>query len=1193
MQFVRLGLAGFKSFVDPAELEIAPGLTGVVGPNGCGKSNLVEALRWTMGESSARRMRGDAMDDVIFGGSASRPAREVAEVVLTIDNAGRTAPAALNDAPELEVARRIERGKGSVYRVNGREARGRDVQLLFADAGTGARSASIVGQGRIGALIAAKPSERRALLEEAANVRGLNARRREAEQRLRAAEDNLERLEDVLNALRAQLDGLRRQARQAARYRKLGARIREAEAALFRARRAALEAARDEAAGALRAAEAAVGAATGEAARESARRADLAARTPALRRADAEAAARSRALELARGELDGEQARVAAARSETETRLGQIAGDIGREEALAEEAREAVAALAAERAAIEAAREGEAARADGAAERLAEAGRRAEAAEGRIAALTERIAVAEARRAALERQARLAEARRADLSGRLDALEREEGALRAGAAAPGALEAAERAAEGAAARLEAVRAGAEAAEEERASRGAAAEAARGALAKAEAEAAGIATEAGSLRDMLARDAPAGAAPVLDRLAVAAGYETALGAALGDDLAAPLAGDGGKDGGEDGGNSGGAPGEGPDDGGDGFRRGWTGNGARAAAPALPEGAEPLDRAVSGPAELALRLASVGVARDAEAARALQPSLAPGQRLTTRAGGLWRWDGFVEAPGAPGAAALRLARRNRLSELAGLSEEAAGRRAAAAHTLAGARDARERAVERERSAREALRQARSGLEAARARLAEGRALMAERDGKLAAIAEARARLAAEREEALEQKSAAEAERAGLEDVPALRAAAAGERRDLAERREELDTARAAHDRLVREARDRRARLAAIGTDTAAWAERMDRARARARDLAARRDSEAAELEKLAARPAEIAARREKLVEALAAAEAARRRAADSLAAAEAALEKADAASRAADRAVAAAREERVRAESGLARADEALALLRERVAERLGGDPGDALDAPDTAGEGEPPDIDATEARLERLSRERERIGPVNLRAEAEATELEERIAGMENERDDLAGAIARLRRAIAALNREGRDRLEAAFEKVNGHFQRLFVQLFGGGRARLALVEADDPLEAGLEVVASPPGKTPRTLSLLSGGEQALAALALVFAAFLTNPAPACVLDEVDAPLDDSNVDRFCDLLDEIARDTGTRFLVVTHHRLTMARMDRLYGVTMAERGVSRLVSVDLAGAAALRESPRPRREAAPPAALSA
>ncbi len=1190
MQFVRLGLAGFKSFVDPAELEIAPGLTGVVGPNGCGKSNLVEALRWTMGESSARRMRGDAMDDVIFGGSASRPAREVAEVVLTIDNAGRTAPAALNDAPELEVARRIERGKGSVYRVNGREARGRDVQLLFADAGTGARSASIVGQGRIGALIAAKPSERRALLEEAANVRGLNARRREAEQRLRAAEDNLERLEDVLNALRAQLDGLRRQARQAARYRKLGARIREAEAALFRARRAALEAARDEAAGALRAAEAAVGAATGEAARESARRADLAARTPALRRADAEAAARARALELARGELDGEQARVAAARSETETRLGQIAGDIGREEALAEEAREAVAALAAERAAIEAAREGEAARADGAAERLAEAGRRAEAAEGRIAALTERIAVAEARRAALERQARLAEARRADLSGRLDALEREEGALRAGAAAPGALEAAERAAEGAAARLEAVRAGAEAAEEARASRGAAAEAARGALAKAEAEAAGIATEAGSLRDMLARDAPAGAAPVLDRLAVAAGYETALGAALGDDLAAPLAGDGV----EDGGNSGGAPGEGPDDGGDGgFRRGWTGNGARAAAPALPEGAEPLDRAVSGPAELAARLASVGVARDAEAARALQPRLAPGQRLTTRAGGVWRWDGFVEAPGAPGAAALRLARRNRLSELAGLSEEAAGRRAAAARALAGAREARDRAVERERTAREALRQARSELEAARARLAEGRALMAERDGKLAAIAEARARLTAEREEALEQKSAAEAERAGLEDVPALRAAAAGERRDLAERREELDTARAAHDRLVREARDRRARLAAIGTDTAAWAERMDRARARARDLAARRDSEAAELEKLAARPAEIAARREKLVEALAAAEAARRRAADSLAAAEAALEKADAASRAADRAVAAAREERVRAESGLARADEALALLRERAAERLGGDPGDALDAPDTAGEGEPPDIDATEARLERLSRERERIGPVNLRAEAEAGELEERIAGMENERDDLAGAIARLRRAIAALNREGRDRLEAAFEKVNGHFQRLFVQLFGGGRARLALVEADDPLEAGLEVVASPPGKTPRTLSLLSGGEQALAALALVFAAFLTNPAPACVLDEVDAPLDDSNVDRFCDLLDEIARDTGTRFLVVTHHRLTMARMDRLYGVTMAERGVSRLVSVDLAGAAALRESPRPRREAAPPAALSA
>ena len=227
---------------------------------------------------------------------------------------------------------------------------------------------------------------------------------------------------------------------------------------------------------------------------------------------------------------------------------------------------------------------------------------------------------------------------------------------------------------------------------------------------------------------------------------------------------------------------------------------------------------------------------------------------------------------------------------------------------------------------------------------------------------------------------------------------------------------------------------------------------------------------------------------------------------------------------------------------------------------------------------PADIGETAARLDRLIRERDGIGPVNLVAESEAAETEERLAGLQRERAELTEAIARLRRGIGALDREGRQRLTAAFERVNGHFSTLFARLFGGGRAHLALVDDDDPLVAGLEIMASPPGKRLQTLSLLSGGEQALTALALIFAVFLTNPAPVCVLDEVDAPLDDANVERFCSLLGEIADTTGTRFLVVTHHRITMARVDRLFGVTMAERGVSQLVSVNLASAVRLRQT---------------
>ena len=258
--------------------------------------------------------------------------------------------------------------------------------------------------------------------------------------------------------------------------------------------------------------------------------------------------------------------------------------------------------------------------------------------------------------------------------------------------------------------------------------------------------------------------------------------------------------------------------------------------------------------------------------------------------------------------------------------------------------------------------------------------------------------------------------------------------------------------------------------------------------------------------------------------------------------------------------------------------AMAVIVERANERISCHPSEALAAVEVEDNEKLPDRATIEARVERLKRERENMGAVNLRAEAEAAELDERITTMLAEREDLISAIARLRQGISNLNREGRARLLAAFEEVNTHFRELFTQLFGGGKAHLALTEADDPLEAGLEIMASPPGKKLQSMSLLSGGEQALTALSLLFGVFLTNPAPICVLDEVDAPLDDANVERFCQLIGDIAEKTGTRFLVVTHHRLTMSRVDRLFGVTMAERGVSQLVSVDLQASERLRET---------------
>ncbi|MBI4274002.1 MAG: AAA family ATPase, partial [Rhizobiales bacterium] len=326
-----------------------------------------------------------------------------------------------------------------------------------------------------------------------------------------------------------------------------------------------------------------------------------------------------------------------------------------------------------------------------------------------------------------------------------------------------------------------------------------------------------------------------------------------------------------------------------------------------------------------------------------------------------------------------------------------------------------------------------------------------------------------------------------------------------------------------------------------------------------------------------PQAFAGKRSALIGEIEAAEVARRKASDRLAAAETVLNEADRTTRATLDTLSAAREQAARGEERLVGAKRRLDDIRREIRDMLEVDPAELAKLAGIEAGSAVPDIETIEAELEKLRRDRERLGAVNLRAEEELREVEVQHETLTTERDDLVEAIKRLRQGILSLNREARERLLASFEVVNGHFKNLFSELFGGGNAELQLVEHDDPLEAGLEIMAKPPGKKPTTLSLLSGGEQALTALALIFAVFLTNPAPICVLDEVDAPLDDHNVERFCDLLDEMTRSTDTRFVIITHNPITMARMSRLFGVTMAERGVSQLVSVDLEGAVKIKD----------------
>ena len=1134
-------LVGFKSFVETTDILVDTGLTGVVGPNGCGKSNLVEALRWVMGESSARQMRGREMDDLIFNGSESRPRRNHAEVSLLLDNSAGTAPAAYNDESEIEISRRIERGVGSVYRINGREVRARDVQLLFADESTGARSTAMVGQGEIGALIAAKPEKRRGLLEEAAGITGLHSRRHEAELRLRAADTNLERLADVMGALETQLQGLKRQARQATRYRRIGERIRQAEAQLhgmrWRTALAAVEAADQ----ALEVARRSVGERTRVTAAAAAEQATAAATLPPLREAEAEAGAALHRFEVAQVELEAEERRLADTRRALEARLAQIDADVEREGGLARDAAEAVALLEEERVGVIAEQTGEAEEEGAAGDARDQAAKQVEVLEQEVDSLTRTLAAGEARRGALSREIGDLEARIGRLRLRGEETEVMRAALSAGGERTAALDAAEQAVAVAESETATRREQAAATQAERVALQAAEVTARDALQGAETGHAALVAEQAALNEMLGGGDDDAWPELIDEINVESGMEIALGAALGDDLGASSDVD--------------AP------------LHWRRMKGNSASP-LPGGAQPLGDVVSGPPALAWRLSQVGVVDAADGER-LQRELAQGQRLVSREGALWRWDGLTMAADAASAAATRLRQRNRLKAVAGDIEQSESRRAEAVGELEIARAAAARAAAAEAREREALSLAEDAHHKARDARAEAAAAQAAEASRLVSLNQDATRIAAELKDAEEQGAAVQQALDGLEPDRDGRAALDVLRERLTECRDELSQRLNAAGRLRREAAVRVERLTKIAADLESWEGRADGAGARLTQLAERRAAGAAELDGMSGRPAEIDALRDNLLRRLESAQAARGKAADAVAEAETGLAALDRRMKETTAALAECREASVRAESILEQAGQQRSEVERAIHERLDCAPADLTAIAELKAGEDWPDEAHTDMRLNRLIRERDNIGPVNLRAEAEAAEIDEQLGMLTEERGDLEAAIARLRQGISRLNREGRERLEAAFEKINDHFSALFTRLFGGGNAHLSLVGSDDPLEAGLEIMASPPGKRLQILSLLSGGEQALTALSLLFAVFLTNPAPICVLDEVDASLDDANVARFCDLLEDIARGSSTRFMIITHHRMTMARMDRLFGVTMGERGVSQLVSVDL------------------------
>ena len=1149
IQFNKLRLNGFKSFVDRTELEIATGLTGIVGPNGCGKSNLVEALRWVMGESSSKRMRGGgSMEDVIFNGTTTRPARNFAEVSLLLDNTTRTAPAAYNDNEDIEVVRRIEKDRGSLYKVNGKTHRARDVQMLFADTVTGANSPALVSQGRVTQMINAKPQERRLILEESAGISGLYARRHEAELRLRAADNNLQRIEDLVGSMEGRLGSLKKQARQAIRYKSLSGEIKELELSIAYLEWRLLVNKINQAKTAFGESESLVAERLTTVTQLNKTQNVQAEELPALRTKEAESAAALQSQKLTLQRIEDQEQALENQLNETTENLERVLQDSKHEtESLAENTHtlermkeEETKLLKSETTDQDALKEKQAIKSK-LDEEVIELEREYES-------FMEKAAETKANRDSLERQITSDESK---LASTLSRKERVSADLSMNREKFGSddesvqLKETITSLETEISELRELTPKLEANKESSVSAVETTREKQQELSKVESE---IDTEIKTLNGFLNSKDEEKFKPVLNDVMPDKGFETALSRALGDTLMASTDSD--------------AP------------MIWTERSFNDSDfPNLPSPAKALRPYVKAPSHLKAALSLIGVVDNISDGSSCANQLKPGQSIVSKDGAYWRWDGLHIKAEASDRHALQLQQRNRLKELEARFVED--------------QQSAQNAVEALEKAQQTRKESQENFETHQSNLREKEQLLAGKQSEQNKHVEARSGLNAEIAKLEEALSNITEDIAGLEESlkenkSALESYAESTmneqneqvdkvRNGLGSVRESLQKAVRELDMIQQEQSRRKARLHAIADETVNLQNRVIRSRERLKELEDREKTLSEKKETLKNQPKTMGNEREELLDKISKLEEQRNIDADRLSKVENELSDTNRALKEAEQILSTARESRAAAQATAAAGQEQLNEIVANIHEKFEMKPealitGTSLKIEEDQ---EIPAIEPLKVEKEKLTRSRDMIGAVNLRAEQEANELENEVGSVLEERNDLTQAIAELREGIDTLNSEARERLTAAFDHVNGHFQRLFVQLYGGGQAHLKLLESDDPLEAGLEIYAQPPGKSLQSLSLLSGGEQTLASIALIFAMFLTNPSPICVLDEIDAPLDDANVDRVCDLLEEIAERGETRFLVITHHRLTMARMDRLYGVTMAERGVSQLVSVDL------------------------
>ena len=1141
MKFKSVRISGFKSFLEPTEILINDGLTGVVGPNGCGKSNIVEAVKWVMGENSARQMRGDEMDDIIFAGTSERPARNFAEVSIKLDNSERKAPANFNHLEEIEISRKIEREKGSIYRVNSKQVRARDIQLIFADNGTGARSSGIVSQGRIAQIIDATSEDRRIILEEAANIKGLHNRRHEAELKLNGANENLNRLMDIEQTYQDQLIELEKQGRKAARYRSVGDRLRKAEATLFLTLLNTAENEFNDFKKHLDIAKENVNKGQINVSKHTEAKQEILDELPVFKKLETKKITVLQSLNITKIRLEEEKSSAKTTLNNTLNQISQIETDIQREVEIKQDAKKTLLSLFTEEEKLKSESTNFLTKKTDALKLVKDLKAKTEEANTKLSTITSEIYSIKSDKSDLEKRISVLTDKIKNSEFQISEFnsKEDEQLLKKNNQQLSELKQILR------------------------NKNQNLVSNKQELIKLEEKEVKLSdqksntdqnfnvinAELNSLSSILGDD-------TLDKNSLEksinniGNLEKAIGSVLGETLLAPIHSDQNH-----------------------FLKNtyWRNDLKTKFNSALPKGAIPIISEIKKNSILDIALIGVGIVKDEETAYDLQKDLSFGQALTTSKGGLWRWDGFVQPQGVQNSYSERLQQIAKLrllqNKLPAVKKEQKIIESKIDENQLGISKCKRDIIELESQISELIKNSNT-LELTNSKL----------DAKLLS---SKVLL----KEHLDIIKISQKELVGLKNqlnnsinLPSLLADELKIRNIADQCRNELADAMASEQQIKTHESFQARNLMQIKNQSENWKKRENEASMRLMSLQDRLKKLKNDQKRLTSLPDDFEKREEDLNKQIDKAVQDKNIASDKLVHTETNLHNIEKLEREAEQKVSSFREEMIKIEASLNLAKNKIQNIEARVFEKLRINTDKLLEI---VGFNEKNNLNVSiellERTVQRLINERESLGAVNLRAEEEMKEMKEKIETMSSERIDLELAIEKLRTGIFELNKEGRQRLKDSFNDVNKNFKDLFQKLFGGGDAELKLVGSEDPLKAGLEVLASPPGKKMQLLSLLSGGEQALTAISLIFSVFLCNPAPICILDEVDAPLDDTNVGRFCDLLNKIVAETNTYFMVVTHHRLTMAKMDRLFGVTMEQKGISRLVSVNLEEANRIRD----------------